>query len=140
MSAVSGGLGYCVDCDEGAQLGGREALAACLSKNNNDKSKCTYTFLFAIVIISLTLSNHTTTSLLGTTFPSAFTTLVLERGNALCTDSYTGTKEWDAFQAAAKAERSTRKKPSSGDGTTIPFITVPLLLLLLLLLLTLSSE
>ena len=41
MSAVSGGLGYCVDCDEGAQLGGREALAACLSKNNNDKSKCT---------------------------------------------------------------------------------------------------
>jgi hypothetical protein len=36
-----GGLGYCVDCDEGAKLGGREALAACLVQNKNDKSKCT---------------------------------------------------------------------------------------------------
>ena len=36
-----GGLGYCVDCDGGAQLDGREALSACLALNKNDKSKCT---------------------------------------------------------------------------------------------------
>ena len=31
----------CKDCEQGAKLDGREALAQCLAQNNNDRSKCT---------------------------------------------------------------------------------------------------
>lgn len=57
------GLGYCVDCDDGAQLGGREALAACLSRYNNDKSKCAALHSYTNYCLSLaTPLSHKLTS------------------------------------------------------------------------------
>mmetsp|Transcript_11321 Transcript_11321/g.28903 ORF Transcript_11321/g.28903 Transcript_11321/m.28903 type:complete len:82 (-) Transcript_11321:87-332(-) len=31
---------YCVDCDEGRDLSGREALAQCLKDNGNNMTRC----------------------------------------------------------------------------------------------------